>query len=57
MTDADLVYAALLRAERRLEELRENTTTPELVPYMATAHKAVQVIREEIGTGLAREGR
>lgn len=56
MVDADLIYDAMLRVERRLEEKwcgapvgspQEASITPTLV--------AVQMIREEIGRGLAAE--
>jgi hypothetical protein len=56
VTDADLIYNALLRAERRLEEWpdRDPTMRPEQARF---GMLVIQSIREEIGSGLAKEGR
>lgn len=59
MTDADLIYNACLRAERRLEEqipAGYAAVTHELTMLMA-ALLAVHTLREEIGNGLTKEGR
>ena len=53
MKDADLIYNALLRAERRMEaDLRSADDGMEYVAAYAK-YVAVAVIREEIGRGLA----
>lgn len=55
-TDADLIYNACLRAERRLEErvkLQADNPTRQFALQMIL--ETVQTIREEIGTGIARE--
>lgn len=60
MVSADLIYDALLRAERRAED-RAGVTIEQLrgstyVPTESTAILlAVAMIREEIGAGLAKE--
>lgn len=56
MTDADLIYNALLRAEKRLEEWpeRDPTMRPE---WARLGQLVIQTIREEIGNGLSKEGR
>lgn len=60
MSDADLIYNACLRAERRLEEMIERA------PYgdraivrseVSIAMDAIRTLREEIGNGLSRESR
>lgn len=56
MTDADLIYNALLRAEKRLEDVARDLTHPQTERALV-ALTAVQIIREEIGNGLARESR
>lgn len=56
MSDAELIYHACLRAERRLE-LELNTADSEGADNYTVAHavaRAVQTIREEIGRDLAR---
>lgn len=54
--DADLIYSACLRAERRIEERvkahREDPTTQGVLYLVQTVF---QTLREEIGTGIARE--
>ena len=50
MTDADLIYNALLRAERRLEE--RYAPDASAIARLA-ALQAVIIIREEIGNGIA----
>lgn len=56
MTDADLIYNALLRAERRMErDLGQMTDTEYAQEY--PAYRALVTLREEIGNGLAKEGR
>lgn len=52
MSDADMIYNALLRAERRLED-GANAGRP--APYAALL--APQTLREEIGNALSKEGR
>lgn len=58
MSDADLIYNACLRAERKLEEraadLRAN---PEAAFYVRVCLTALETLREEIGNGLSRETR
>lgn len=60
MTDAELIYNATLRAERRLERMCEEAATlgrASETPYLVSAYCVVKLLREEIGNGLAREGR
>lgn len=57
MTDADLIYNALLRAEQRLERSASDGAFPQAAELARAALVAAQAIREEIGNGLAREGR
>lgn len=57
MTDADLIYNALLRAEKRLEADLALKHTVQTLLMMSASFAAVRVIREEIGNGLAAEGR
>lgn len=57
MTDADLIYNALLRAERRLEETASDARYPHAADLARPALIALQTIREEIGNALAGEGR
>ena len=52
MTDADLIYNALLRAERRAEAAMREARAPE-GHHAAAIAIAIRVIREEIGNGLA----
>ena len=52
MTDADLIYNALLRAERRMEEWTERD--PTMLPRESRlGFLVINAIREEIGRGLA----
>lgn len=57
MRDADLIYNALLRAERRLEAAFEDLPigSPQS-SWASAALAAVLTIREEIGNGLSQEG-
>lgn len=57
MTDADLIYNALLRAERRLEATATDGGFPHAAEIARVALVAVQTVREEIGSGLAGESR
>lgn len=57
MTDADLVYNALLRAERRLEATATDSAFPQASDLARPALIALQTLREEIGSGLSGEGR
>ena len=55
MTDADLIYNALLRAERRAEmaaDAAAGSNDPRSVVFKAGL-LAVRMIREEVGNGLA----
>ena len=56
MTDADLIYNACLRAEKRLEAIAKSPVHPDL-PIARAALLAVQTLREEIGTGMTKESR
>ena len=56
MTYADLIYNALLRAERRLEADLEALPIGSPQSYRASGVLvAVMTIREEIGKGLAKD--
>lgn len=58
MTDADLIYNALLRAERKLEaRAADEVTSPEVAKLNLAAFAALRTLREEIGNGLTGEGR
>lgn len=57
MTDADLVYNAFLRAERRLEATANDGAYPRAAEVALTALATVQTLREEIGRALSEEGR
>lgn len=57
MTDADLIYNALLRAERRLEATATDGAHPQAADLARPALIALQTLREEIGGGLSGEGR
>lgn len=57
MTDADLIYNALLRAERRLEPPTGAVILDAAVMQQMAAFKALQTLREEIGRGLSEQGR
>lgn len=56
MTDADLIYNALLRAERRAEMWTDAAAGADhAASFVFKANlMAVQLIREEIGNGLAQ---
>lgn len=54
MTDADLIYNALLRVERKLEA---GALAVHDASERVLANYIIQTIREEIGNGLAQEGR
>lgn len=52
--DADLIYNAILRAERRFEEWPERD--PTMPDHSARlAYLIINTIRTEIGRGIARE--
>lgn len=53
MTDADLIYNALLRAERRYEAAAARTREDATRAYRMFAKDIIQIIREEVGNGLA----
>lgn len=53
MTDAEVIYNALLRAERRLEAVATDGKYPQAAEMAHPAFLAVQAIREEIGSALA----
>ncbi len=54
MSDADLIYNACLRAERRIEErIRELGGSPTVALNLHVCLTAIQTLREEIGSGLA----
>ena len=57
MTDADLIYNALLRAERRMEEDVKVPGPDGAWAIKSGAFLALRLLREEIGNGLSREGR
>jgi hypothetical protein len=57
VTDADLIYNALLRAERRIEEEIAKPGPDGVWEVRSGAFLALRVLREEIGNGLAKEGR
>lgn len=54
MTEADLIYAALLRAAKRLESEMGKPENAKVHESMLGAFVAVETIREEIGNGLAK---
>lgn len=58
-TDADLIYNACLRAERRLEasheRARRSGVNPTAILVSELILSALTALREEIGTGLATE--
>lgn len=56
MTDAELVYYALLRAEKRLQPPTGTVIVDTAVMQQLAAFKALQTLREEIGTGLSNRG-
>lgn len=55
MTETDLIYAALLRAEKRIEDAYREASAKAspACTHLAGASMAIQVIREEIGNGMA----
>jgi hypothetical protein len=57
--DADLIYNALLRLERKLEAQIPKGSTPVTtgIQWLLGTFYTVQAIREEIGNGLSKEGR
>lgn len=57
MTDADLIYNALLRVEKFLEGPANDPSFPQGYERARVALFIVELIRGEIGNGLAREGR
>lgn len=60
MSDADLIYNACLRAERRAEASMRELEAKGDLPSALQTHSimcAVQLIREEIGNGLEAERR
>ena len=57
MNDADLIYNALLRAERRLEATAMDGAFPQAAEIARSALIATQTIREEIGHALAEDRR
>lgn len=56
MTDADLIYSALLRAEKRLEATATDEAYPHAAELARPALIALLTLREEIGRGLADDG-
>lgn len=57
MTDADLIYDALLRVEKRFEADLPADAQGAVMALHLLAMGIVQTIREEIGNGLAKEVR
>lgn len=58
MSDADLIYNACLRAERRIEERIEKLqASPETAFSLQLCLTTIQTLRGEIGNGLSREDR
>ena len=57
MTDAVLIYNALLRAERRFEAMALAEPTGTGREQLRMCQSVVFVIREEVGNGLAEDGR
>ena len=58
MTDADLIYNALLRAEKRMEaDIKAcDPGEPDYRPALAVL-RGISLIRDEIGNGLSGERR
>lgn len=56
MGDAELIYYALLRAEKRLQPPEGTVIVDARMLEQLAAFKALQTLREEIGTGLAQRG-
>lgn len=57
MSDADLIYNACLRVEKRLESAMEEAISTARYQEALAAYSVVQILREEIGNGLSRETR
>lgn len=57
MTEADIIYNALLRAERRMEAIATDGNRPLAADIARPALAALQMLREEIGNGLSKDGR
>lgn len=55
MKDAELIYSALLRAERRMEHGIVHETNAGTAAFRKLQLGVVQAIREEIGNGIAKE--
>jgi hypothetical protein len=53
MTDVDLIYAALLRAERKMEEWPARDPTMRVL-HARLGFLIIQTIRQEIGNALAK---
>jgi hypothetical protein len=56
MGDAELIYYALLRAEKRLQPPTGTVIVDTRMMEQLAAFKAVQTLREEVGNGLAKRG-
>ncbi len=52
MSDADLIYNAFLRAERRYEAAAAREPNVATRAFLMLSHGVVKNIREEIGNGL-----
>lgn len=57
MTDTELIYNALLRAERRLEEKGRNAPNPDKAALARFSLEIVAIIREEVGNGIEGQSR
>lgn len=57
MSDAELIYNALLRAERKLEPPEGTAIMTAAMIERVAAFRALRALREEIGTGLARRAK
>jgi len=58
MSDADLIYNACLRAERRIEERISLLQQGDMQGTgLRLSLFAIQTLREEVGTGMTRESR
>jgi len=58
MTDADLIYNALLRAEKRLEDKADSYPKGgDMRTGVLIGLACLITLREEIGNGLSKEGR
>lgn len=56
MGDAELIYYALLRAEKRLQPPDGTVIVDTLRLEQLAAFKALQTLREEVGNGLMKRG-